>query len=107
MNAFFLDEIPWQPDRYIISNHFDEIETPMIHTSYQLLQARLVNMTYKEYMEFCRDSLGAEVMKQPNQRWAAIHFKDTPDVRKFVGILNTKFDEGYIKDVKIDFKKEW
>ena len=95
MKAFFLDECPWDLDTYVISNHFDEIWMPTMHTSYQLLQARLVGMTYKEYLEFCRDSLGAKVIKKPNQKWAFIHFKDTPDVRKFIDVLNQKFDEGY------------
>lgn len=95
MNAFFLDQLPWSEDEYIISNHFDEIEMPMIKTSYQLLKARLVGMTYKEYLEFCRDSLGARVIINHNHKWSSVYFKDTPNVRKFVGILNTKFDEGY------------
>lgn len=95
MNAFFLDQIPWSEDEYIISNHFDEIEMPMIKTSYQLLQARLVDMTYKEYIDFCRDSLGAKVMKKPNQKWTSIYFEDTAKVRKFIEILNKKFEEGY------------
>lgn len=95
MKAFFLDSIPWDLNTYIISNHFDEIKMPMINTSYQLLQARLVGMTYKEYLNFCKYSLGAEVIKKPNQKWAFIHFKDTSDVRKFVDVLNQKFNEGY------------
>lgn len=95
MNAFFLDQVPWSDDEYIISNRFDEIEMPMIQTSYQLLQARLVGMTYMEFLEFCRDSLGAKVTRRPNQRWGSIYFKDTAEVRKFVEVLNKKFEEGY------------
>lgn len=95
MRAFFLDECPWELDTYIISNNFDQIEMPMIHTSYQLLQARLVNMTYKEYLDFCKYSLGAKVMKQPKQKWASVYFKKTSDVEKFIKILNDKFDQGY------------
>ena len=95
MNAFFLDQVPWSEDEYIISNHFDEIKMPMIKTSYQLLQARLVDMTYKEYIDFCRDSLGAKVMKKPNQKWASIYFKDVAEVRKFIEILNKNFEKGY------------
>lgn len=95
MKAFFLDSIPWDEDTYIISNNFDQIVMPMIDTSYQLLQARLINMTYKEYLNFCKYSLGAEVIKRSNQKWAFVHFKDTPDVRRFIDVLNQKFDEGY------------
>lgn len=95
MKAFFLESCPWDLDTYVISNNFDQIVMPMINTSYQLLQARLVGMTYKEYLNFCKYSLGAEVIKRPNQRWAFIHFKDTSDTNKFIEILNNKFDEGY------------
>ena len=95
MKAFFLESCPWDLDTYVISNNFDQIVMPMINTSYQLLQARLVGMTYQKYLDFCKYSLGAEIIKRPNQRWAFIHFKDTPDTKKFVEILNNKFDEGY------------
>lgn len=95
MKAFFLESCPWDLDTYVISNNFDQIVMPIINTSYQLLQARLVGMTYQEYLDFCKYSLGAEVIKRPNQRWAFIHFKDTSDTKKFVEILNNKFDEGY------------
>lgn len=95
MKAFFLESCPWDLDTYVISNNFDQIVMPMINTSYQLLQARLVGMTYQEYLDFCKYSLGAKVIKRPNQRWAFIHFKDTSDTKKFVEILNNKFDEGY------------
>ena len=95
MKAFFIEECPWDLDTCVICNNFDKIEMPIISTSYQLLQARLVGMTYKEYLDFCKNSLGAKVMKQPNQKWAFIHFKNTADTRKFVDVLNQKFEEGY------------
>lgn len=38
---------------------------------------------------------GAKVVKKPNQKWASIYFKDTTEVKKFIEILNKKFEEGY------------
>lgn len=98
MKAFFLDQVPWDLNSYIISNNFDQIPMPTIYTSYQLLQARLVGMTYAEFLEFCRDYLGAQVIKRINMRYASVYFKNTPEVRKFVDILNQKFEDGYCAD---------
>lgn len=94
MKVFFLESCPWDLDTYVISNNFDKLDMPMINTSYQLLQARLVGMTYKEYLDFCKYSLGAEVIKRPNQRWAFVHFKDTADVNRFIEVLNHNFNKG-------------
>lgn len=101
MKAFFLDEVPWQAEGYIISNNFNEIEMPMINTSYQLLQARLVGMTYSQYLDFCRECLGAQVVRHKRAKYASVYFKDTPDVKKFIDILNQNFNRGYsIKEGK-------
>ena len=95
MNAFFLDKKPGNDDLYIISNHFDEIEMPMIQTSYQYLAAALIGKDYESYLDFCKNSLGAQVVRKSGAKYASVYFKDTDNVRKFIAILNQNFERSY------------
>ncbi len=95
MNAFYIDELPWHEGYCIIGNHFDEIDMPMLHTSYGYLIAYLVGMSYEHYLKFCEESLGAKVVRKKGAKYASVHFPITEEVKRFVGILNKKFEEGY------------
>lgn len=95
MNAFYLDDLPWHQGYAIISNHFDEIAMPQLHTSYQYLQAALVGMTYEEFLVFCKECLGAKISRKNGARYASVHFPITEEVKRFVDLLNNKFEKGY------------
>ena len=95
IKAFYLDELPWHEGYGIITNNFDTIEMPVLHTSYQYLQALLVDMGYEEYLDFCRDCLGAKIYRKSGAKYASVHFPITQDVNRFVELLNEKFEKGY------------
>lgn len=95
MNAFYLEELSWDKGYGIITNNFDQIEMPQLHTSYGYLKAYLVGMSYEDYLVFCKDYLGAKVSRKKGARYASVHFPITDDVKKFVAILNDKFEKGY------------
>ena len=95
IKAFFLDELPWHAGYGIISNHFDEIDMPQLYTSYQYLQAFLVNMNYEEYLDFCKNYLGAKIYRKNGARYASVHFPITQDVKRFVDLFTDKFEKGY------------
>ena len=95
IDAFYLDAHPTVKDRYIITNNFDQIPIPTLKVSYHVLEARLLNMDYEEYLVFCKECLGAEVLRQEGARYAATYFKDTIDVRKTLKLLNANFRKAY------------
>lgn len=59
---FYLEESPCHPGKYKVAMNFDTL--PGIRTigSYNLLPARLLCLSYAEYLRFCRDELGAEII---------------------------------------------
>ena len=57
MKAFRLDATPWHEGYGIITNNFNKMGMPQIHTSYQYLQAMLAGMKYEEYLIFCEECL--------------------------------------------------
>lgn len=95
MKAFYIDELPWHQGYCIITNNFDVIPMPKLHTSYQYLEASLVGMNYEEFLDFCEKKLGARVHRKNGARYASVHFPITNDVKRFVDVLNEKFEKGY------------
>lgn len=93
INAFFLDETPHTKGKYIITNNFHKISIPRLTVSYGTLEARLVDLTYHEYFDFCEQCLGAAVSRSENG--GTIYFDDTDIVRKFVNVLNKNFKKSY------------
>lgn len=95
IDVFYLDSslshIGWN----IIQNHLDQISMPRIKTSIHVLEARLIGMTYEEYLDFCQDSLGAQVVRSEGQKYALIYFRNNEQVRRLVNLLNQKFKESY------------
>jgi len=91
MRAIYIDELPWHEGYGVIQNNFDEIEMPVLNTSYQYLYAYLVDMNYEEYLTFCRESLSAKISRKSGAKYAAVHFPITEDFKRFVDLLDKKF----------------
>lgn len=95
MKAFRLDVTPWHEGYGIITNNFNKMGMPLIHTSYQYLQAMLAGMKYEEYLIFCEECLGAKIYRKNGAKYASIHFPITGEVNRFVDFLNEQFNKGY------------
>lgn len=59
---FYLDESPYQPGKYTIRIDFDKMPAMTTTGSYNILFARLMNLSYAQYLRFCRDALGATII---------------------------------------------
>lgn len=95
INPYRLDERPGMNGWYIIVGDFTGLEMPKITTSYRKLEARLIGLTYEEYLIFCKESLGAIIKRGKNANYASIYFPNTEIVRIFIELLNRKFRESY------------
>jgi hypothetical protein len=86
---FYFEESPYQPGKYKVNMNFDEF--PGIHTigSYNLLPARLLGLCYAEYLRYCRDIYGAEIIGK-NNMYPVAYFKDSFVAGDLVKILNER-----------------
>lgn len=86
---FYLEESPYQPGKYRVAMNFDVF--PGIRTvgSYNLLPARLLCLSYAEYLRFCRDELGAEIIGKKSM-YPVAYFPDAKSATSLVNTLNSR-----------------
>lgn len=56
--------------------------------SYNVLPARVLNMNFLDYVDFCKNSLGAIVNYGNNKYYPAIYFPKNSRVQTFIEVLN-------------------
>lgn len=89
---FYLDESPVYKEKYLIRLNIDKLPFPHgTSGSYNVLFARVLNLSYAEALRYCRDRLGAELIGK-NRRYVAPFFDKTPEVQMFVRLLNTRMN---------------
>ena len=89
---FFLDDSPMYKNKYVI--RIDPSQMPFengMRGSFDVLIARLLNLPYVEYLRYCRDRLGAELVGK-NSRYIVPYFDSTNEVKMFVKLLNKRMD---------------
>jgi hypothetical protein len=91
-NYFFLDDSPLFKGKYVIRFNVDLTYFPNgTSGSYNVFQARLLNLSYAEYLRYCRDKLGAEILGKGN-RYLVPYFNKTPEVELLVKLLNVRMN---------------
>lgn len=94
---FYLDESPIYHNKYLIRLHHDEfLFKTATRGSYNVLVARVLNLSYPDYLRYCRDRLGAELIGK-NGLYVTAYFDNTPEVKQLVQLLNKRMD--YIMDI--------
>lgn len=88
---FYLDESPNHPGKYMLRINFDNL--PPIHTegSFNVLPARLLNLSYAQYLRFCRDVVGGEIIGK-NCIYPVVYFDKSMTTNAFVRLLNTRMN---------------
>lgn len=76
--------------------------------SYNLMPARLLGLSYAQYLRFCRDVLGAKVVGK-GKLYPIAYFRNSPEVQQFLKLLNERakyaifeHDHPYDLEVKLD-----
>lgn len=90
-NYIFLEAHPSLSNRYLLSINFDKLPPMRTTGSYQVLFARLLNLSFAQYLRFCRDYLKAEVIGK-DSTYPTVYFKKTKEVVNFVRMLNTRMN---------------
>ena len=111
---FYLDAVPSGND-FMLRVDVDSFPFPNgISGSYNVLPARLMGLSWTDYLRFCRDILGAE-LRGKKTFYVVPYFKHTPEVRQFCKLLNKRmelimYEREHPYTITItndDFKKEY
>ena len=88
---FTLEESPYKPGKYTLRINFDKLPEMRTTGSFKLLPARLLNLTYAQYLRFCRDIVGGEIVGK-NSIYPVAYFSKTITTNAFVRLLNSRMN---------------
>ena len=96
---FILDESPIYKDKYLIRINPTEFEKMPFEEgfrgSYGVLPARILNLSYTDYLRYARDRIGAELIGK-RSKYVTPYFNYTKEAQALVKLLNARMD--YIMD---------
>lgn len=89
---FVLEESPYRPGKYTIRLNFDKFPSQLgTSGSFNLLPARLLNLSYAQYLRFCRDIVGGEIVGKKSI-YPVAYFNKTMTTNAFVRLLNSRMN---------------
>ena len=66
VKIFYRDESATQPGKYMIRADLDKFYLNSTNGSFNVIGARLMGLTYAQYLRMCRDVYGAEIIGKGN-----------------------------------------
>ena len=87
--CFFYEESPYNPNKYIIKLNYENMPLKFTIGSYNLLAARLLNLSYPQYLRMCRDLLNAEIIGK-DKKYPVAYFKKDKLLFQLVKLLNAR-----------------
>ena len=88
---FVLEESPYHPGKYRLDINFDQLPEMKTTGSYFVLFARLMNLSYAQFLRFCRDEFDAEIIGK-DSLYPSAYFKKTPKTSALVRLLNSRMN---------------
>lgn len=88
---FTLIEAASRPGKYVLAINFDKFPEMRTEGSFNLLPARLLNLSYAQYLRFCRDVVGGEIGGK-NTVYPVAYFSKNMTTNMFVRLLNTRMN---------------
>lgn len=85
---FILEECASHPGKYIIRPDFSKLPKMSTEGSFNLLPARLLNLSYAQYLRFCRDIVGGELSGKRNV-YPIVFFEKNAKTNILVRLLNS------------------
>ena len=86
---FYLDTTPSMPNTWIIRVNHELFHLTSTHGSYNLLCARLMNLSYANYLRLCRDEFHALVVGK-NTYYPIAYFTDKNMAQLLCNLLNQR-----------------
>ena len=89
---FYLDTSPVYTNKYVIRmNIKDDLFPKGTHGSYNVFVARLLNLSYADYLRYTRDRLGAELVGKKT-KYVVAYFDRNENTLALVKLLNSRME---------------
>ena len=89
IKVFYRDECPNQPGRYMIRADLDKFHLEYTEGSFNIIGARLMGLTYAQYLRMCRDEFGAEIIGK-GDLYPVAYFKLSRGLNDLIDQLNAR-----------------
>ena len=101
---FYLEESASSPGWYLIRTDVTQIPFSTTIGSLAVLPSRLLNLSYANYLRFCRDVLQADI-RGKNKLYPIAFFKRSNSLSIFIKLLNARAKFVIWEDEHPDFKE--
>lgn len=89
MAYFKIEESPYNTGKYLIKPDFEKLPLKRTEGSYNVLPARVMGITYANYLRLCRDEYGAEIIGK-NSSYPVAYFNEISRVKELVKELDKR-----------------
>lgn len=89
IKVFSREESVSYPGKYIIRADLDKFHLDYTEGSYNVICARLMGLTYAQYLRMCRDCFGAEIIGKGSM-YPVAYFKLSQELKDLIEQLNAR-----------------
>ena len=89
IKVFYRDESASHPGKYMIRADLEKFYLNCTEGSYNVIQARLMGLTYAQYLRMCRDCFGAEIIGK-GSIYPVAYFKRSTELDALIDFLNVQ-----------------
>jgi hypothetical protein len=89
IKIFSYEESPYRPGKKVVTVNHDKFHLNGTKGSYNIIQARVMGLSYAQYLRMCRDIYGAEIIGKKSM-YPVAYFTNTNAVEELVKQLNLR-----------------
>ena len=89
MNYFYVRESPYQIGKYVVAHDHASLHLTSTIGSFNIIGARLFNLSFANYLRMCRDIYGATLIGK-NHKYPVPYFSSSEDAKRLVDNLNER-----------------
>lgn len=89
IKVFYRDESASFPGKYVIRANHDVFHLNSTEGSFGIIGARLMGLTYADYLRMCRDIYGAEIIGK-NSNYPVAYFRFSKELEDLINQLNAR-----------------
>lgn len=89
VKVFYKEESPLHPGKWLIRADFDAFYLNSTEGSFNIIQARLMGLTYAQYLRMCRDVYEAEIIGK-DSLYPVAYFQRSEKLENLLENLNAR-----------------
>ena len=86
---FYYEASPVHTGKYVIKANFDLLPLKNANGSYNIICARIMGLSFSDYLRMCRDEFGAEIVGK-GSKYPVPYFKYSEGLTLLVKMLNAR-----------------